>query len=316
MIVRPAHVLPRRRNKSAFTLIEMVTSLVILGILLAACGSIVRMATQATGPSAARQAAELQAAEAVSRMTDDLNVATNFTSRSSTAVTFTVPDRLNAGSPQSVSYSWAGTAGSPLLRSFNGGPAATLLPAVSNVNFQYTTRQTGPAPAPIEQTIYSHDAATGSFANYAMSDKNWGSQSFIPSLPSGTTSYTIKRIRLMLKTGAKDAVMTVSLRVADLLAKPTGPLLAQQTVYCSAFSTAYEWVDVPFNATGLDPNQTLCIVMSYKSGATNLGSFQIDQALLNILTMAKWSTSSDGGASWSSGIGTTCGRFYVYATVP
>jgi prepilin-type N-terminal cleavage/methylation domain-containing protein len=306
----------RQPVRRAFTLIEMITSLVILGVLLAACASVVKMATQATGVSGTRQATQLQTAEAVSRMTDDLNVATNFTSRTSTAVTFTVPDRLNAGSPQSVTYSWAGTAGSPLLRRFNGGAAATLLPSVSNLSFKYTTRQAGPAATPAEQVVASHDTASGTFATYAMSDKNWGSQSFSPNLPIGTTSYTIKRVRLMLKTGSKDAVMTVALRLADGLGRPTGAVLAQRTVFATSFSTAYEWVEIPFDVSGLNPNQTICIVMSYKSGATSLGSFQIDQALLTILTTGKWSTSTDGGVTWSSGLGTTCGRFYVHATVP
>lgn len=160
-------MIARRHSCCGFTLIEMVTSMAILGILMLACGSIVKMATTATGSSAVRVASELQAADAASRMVDDLNVALNFTQRTAKATTFTVPDRLNTGSPQAVTYSWSGVAGAPLLRAFNGGTATAVLPAVNQLNLDYQTRTVGPVAGPAEQAIYVHDAATGSLNNFA-----------------------------------------------------------------------------------------------------------------------------------------------------
>ena len=309
-------MIARDRHHRGFTLIEMVTSMAILGILMLACGSIVKMATNATGTSAVRAASQLQAADAASRMVDDLNVALNFTQRTAKATTFTVPDRLSAGSPQAVTYSWSGVAGAPLLRTFNGGAATAVVPAVNQLNFDYQTRTVGPAAGPAEQAIYSHDAAVGSFTNFALTDKAWASQYFTPSLPFGTTSYTLKRLRVVLKAGAQDASMNVVIRLPDLFSKPTGAILAQQTVYISALSTQYEWLDIPFNLSGLSPYQGLCIVFTAANGSTNLGSIQIDQALLNILSTASWSTTSNSGSSWSGAASTTCSRFYAYATVP
>ncbi|MDB5326342.1 MAG: hypothetical protein JWM57_1911 [Phycisphaerales bacterium] len=305
-----------RRQQRAFTLIEMVTSMAILAILMLACGSIVKMATNAAGSSAVRNASQTQSADAASRMVDDLNVATNFTQRTANAVTFTVPDRLNTGSPQSVAYSWSGIAGAPLLRTFNGGTATAILPAVNSLNFDYQTRLMGPVPGPAEQTVASHATVNGSLANFSLSDKNWASQYFTPSLPFGTSSYSITHIRVLLKAGAQDAVMNVSLRLPDLAMKPTASIVAQQTVYVSSFSTAYEWIDIPVTATGLNPYQPLCIVFSYLSGSTSLGSIQTDASLLSILSSAAWSTSSNAGVSWSGAVNTTSSRYAVFATVP
>ncbi len=295
----------------------MVTSMIILSVLLLACGSIVMMATRATTDGSVRNVAQLQAADAASQMTDDLNVAINFTQRTSTATTFTVPDRLNAGTPQIVSYSWSGTSGTPLLRQFNGGPATAILSTVQSLNLAYTPRLMGPAPGPVEQVLFSHDAAVGVFKDYKMDDQNWGSQYFVPTLPFGTSSYTLTRVRLMLKGAPQNAVMNVSLVAPDAFDRPTGTTIAQTTVYGSALSSQYEWIDIPFaGLTNQNPLQALCIVLTPANGGKDIGNIQIDQSLLNILSNAYWSTTSNAGSSWSAGVSTTVARFYVFGTIP
>ena len=305
---------PARRG--GFTLIEMVMSLVILSVLLLACTSIVMMATRATGDTATRNLSQSQAADAASQMTDDLNVATNFSQRTSLATTFTVPDRLNSGAPQVVSYSWTGTPGDPLLRQFNGGPRTAILANVLNMNLAFNPRLMGPAPAPVEQVLFSHTTG-GNPQDYNLDDKNWGAQYFLPNLPVGTSSYTLTRVRLRLKGGPQSAVMNVRLVLPDSSLRPTSTTVAQATVYESSLSSNYEWIDIPFaNLTNLNPLQGLCIVLTPLNGGTNIGAIRVDQSIFNILSNAYWSATSNAGISWSLGLGTTTARFSVMGTVP
>ncbi len=303
--------------RRAFTLIEMVTSLVILSILLLACGSIVMMATCATSDGTTRNQPQMQTADAASQITDDLNVAINFTQRSATAATFTVPDRLNLGSPQIVSYSWSGNPGDPLMRQFNSGTSTALLNGVQNFAMAFTPRTMGPAPGPTEQLLFSHSTAVGTVKDYNLTNNAWGSEYFLPSLPLGTGSYTITRIVLRLKAGPQNAVMYVSLNAGNASFGPSSAVIAQATVYESALSSQYEWVNIPLTgATGLNPLQPVCIVMTSAAGSNNIGMVQIDQSLLSILSNTYWSTTSNAGSSWAVGASTTAAMCSVYGTVP
>lgn len=297
-----------------FTLIEMVTSLAILSILIVACGSILFMATRATNDTAV--VAQGQAADAAAQVVDDLNVATNFTQRTATAVTFTVPDRLNAGGPQTVKYAWTGVAGDPLLRQFNGGAATAVLAGVTKLNFDYDTRTVGTAGAP-EAAVFDHLGTSGSLSNYAITNTKWAAQEFAPSVPSGAASYSITKVRVMLKTSSQDSVMLVSLRQATALGQPTSTVICDTLLYTSALSTAYEWVDIPISgATGLSPSQNVCVVLGYASGNNAVCSVQYDTSLFAILSTANWTTSSNAGASWGGLSILSCAKMAVYGTVP
>jgi prepilin-type N-terminal cleavage/methylation domain-containing protein len=305
------------RSSRAFTLVEMSTSLVILSILLLACGSIVMMATRATSDGTTRNLSQMQSADAASQMTDDLNVALNFTQRTATATTFTVPDRLNLGTPQTITYSWDGIPGDPLMRQFNGGTNTVLLSGVQNFSLAFNCRLMGPAPGPAEQVLFSHATATGVAQDYNLTNNAWGSQYFLPSLPLGTNSFTVTRIVLRLKAGPQNGVMYVSLKTPNALFEPSSTLVAQATVYESALSNQYEWLNVPISgASGLNPLQPLCVVMTSATGSNNIGAVQVDQSLLSVASNAFWSTTNNAGSIWTIGTSTTTAMLYVYGTVP
>ena len=310
--------IPVRRPPDGFTLVEMVMSLTILSVLLLACGSIVGMATRATGDTATRNVTQLKAADAVGQITDDLNVALNFTQRTSTAVTFTVPDRLSVGTPQVVSYQWSGTPGDPLTRQFNGGTAATVLSGVQSLNLSFVSRLMGPEPDPVEQDIASHATVSGSLNDFKLEDKHGASQYFHPSLPLGTTAYTLTRVRMRLKSeGAPDGVITVSIRLPDAAYRPTGVTLAQATLHESALSGDYEWVDVPISGlANLNPMQGLCIVLENAAGTKDTCKIETDESASGVMSTAFWSKTTNSGTSWSAGTTTICARFTVLGTVP
>lgn len=62
-------------------------------------------------------------------MTDllaDIQLAQSFSENTTTAVTFTVPDRNGDNNPETIRYAWSGNAGDPLTRQYNSGAVVTV----------------------------------------------------------------------------------------------------------------------------------------------------------------------------------------------
>jgi hypothetical protein len=60
----------------------------------------------------------------------------------------TVPDRNNDGHPETICYSWGGTAGNALTRSYNGGTASTVVPNVCQFQLTYLRKTLTPGVQP------------------------------------------------------------------------------------------------------------------------------------------------------------------------
>ena len=98
------------------------------------------IATMAFDESDSRAAKANASARIVDQMMAEMQYATRFTERTSTAVTFHLPDRDGDGDEETIRYAWSGASGAPLTKQFNGGPAATLIDAVESLNFDYMTK--------------------------------------------------------------------------------------------------------------------------------------------------------------------------------
>jgi hypothetical protein len=250
-------------------------------------------------------------------LTDDLNVALNFTERTATSTTFTVPDRLNAGTPQTVRYAWGG-AGTAITRQFNGGTAVPIIANSQSLALTYLTRLMGPAP---DSILFQHSTVfLGSAQNYSVDATHWVSQYFLPTLPQGTTSWSLTRRKLMLQSGPQTSWVTVMVVTPGATQLPTGAVLGQTTVYSSAMSASYEMVDAYFTGlTNLNPSQGLCIEVRYNNGGSGGGNVQLEyeSALLSILSNTCFSVSSNAGSTWAvPGLGTSVAMMSVYGTVP
>ncbi len=305
-----------RNNRRAFTMAEMVISLLVLSVVVVATGATITMAGNGAGPQAARWLNQAQSADAAAQVADDLNVATNFTERTANAVTFTVPDRVSLGSPNAVRYAWAGTAGSPLTRQFNGGTAVPLLAAADAFGLTYQTRTLGPAA---DATYNLGTLITvGVASTYNITSTAWMSQSFMPTLPSGATSYSITRVQLALRSsGAGDGAIVVRVVAADATGKPSTTLLGTAVIYEAQLSTAMETVDVPFaNLSGLAPGQTLCVTVGYGFGTGTIATLGYLSGVSVGLNGEVCSTSSNAGSSWSVSPLSVCSPFNVCGTVP
>lgn len=134
MIRRSARISSRRRG---VTLLELLASSSIMAMLMLGIGSILYVSMQTFDSRDSVVIQRATSGEIVGDLADDLRHAIKFTTRTSTAVTFTVPDRTGDELPDTVSYSWSGTAGDPLLYSFNGATPATIADDVHQFDLEY-----------------------------------------------------------------------------------------------------------------------------------------------------------------------------------
>ena len=127
----------RRRLRAGFTLVEVVVSTVIVGIVMTAVVSVMLIACRGIGVGAHRAEAVGDATEALQQIILDLGLARTFTERTATAATFTVPDRNGDGQAETIRYAWSGTPGDALTRQCNGGAAVVIARDVHRFNLEY-----------------------------------------------------------------------------------------------------------------------------------------------------------------------------------
>jgi hypothetical protein len=305
----------------------MVMSLVIVSVLLLAIGSVLRLTNYVDAGSATDAAAAAQAADLASQVAADLNVAANFTEDSSTACTFTVPDRTGNGTPDTIRYFWTGATAqtSPaipaysLARSFNGAPPAVIAGNVKQFNMRYLYRLMNPTAQPTPLKIAGYDPSGSSGTDWAITvGNNSAAQVFVPSTPAGTTSWTLTQVRLYASSDTTpDGIVQVQVRTVDSLHRPTSTVLASALVAEASMNSSDGWVTVPFALAKCSPTQPLAIVVNGAAGATTSCYVQyVIGASPSPPGNFYASGSTNGGTTWITPSNTVSYRFYIYGTVP
>jgi hypothetical protein len=135
---------------------------------------------------------------------------------------------------------------------------------------------------------------------------------FVPSLPSGTTSWRVTRVKLRLHDNSSpDGIAKVQLRTATPGGLPTNRVLDQATLVEDALSSNASWAEYGFSGhSGLDPGAGLCIVIQYTSGSGDCGMIQ--KNTLSLLSSSKYIRSTTSGWTWTSS-GLESLLMYVYA---
>jgi prepilin-type N-terminal cleavage/methylation domain-containing protein len=151
---RPCAARGRRRG---YTLVEMIVTLSAGSIVLAGLSSTLYISSRTLSADTTASSDGSRSSLALSQITSDLRLALDFTERSSTAATFTVPDRTGDGAIDTIRYSWAGT-DSPLLYQFNGGTAVTLVPTVKQFSMVGLTRTIAATTCALPATIVAYAA--------------------------------------------------------------------------------------------------------------------------------------------------------------
>lgn len=295
----------RSRVPRGISLLELITSLASAAVLFAGLATAVAFSIRAGDPSSGTFHNSYDAAKASLQITRELQSATGFNSAvcNSTRVEFTVPDINGDGSPDTIRYSWGGSAGNALMRTFNGGTAQTFLPDVNAFSLRYHTKTVPPTVVLTEsaETLFlDQESGNTGFINSTIdvSTSYWIGEYFKPTLPSNAVSWRITRVQWNVDdTGVDDGTALVQVRAADTSGKPSLNVIGQAVL--SESDLPNTWYTVTFsNASGILPTQGACVNVGTAAGTSvarlRAGFFSNGSPGTYLLT------SYDDGATWSA----------------
>jgi prepilin-type N-terminal cleavage/methylation domain-containing protein len=125
------------RRRSGHTLLELVVSVAVSGILLAGIASTLYVATRATDDGQSPWRGTCEGRMIAEEIASELTYATSFAERMPDAVEFTVADRGSDEVDEKIRYAWSGTPGDPLTRQYNGGTVVEILRDVHEFSLAY-----------------------------------------------------------------------------------------------------------------------------------------------------------------------------------
>jgi len=164
----------RRAIRGGYTLLELVISSSIGAILVAGLSGSLYIASQSFDRNLAVDD-QASAQELLAQMMRDLHQANRFSERTTTAVTFTVPDRTGNGIQETIRYSWGGAAGDPLTYEYNGSAVVVLARSVQNFDLSYLTRSMEAAPVGIVVEEFTEAAVASDASSINVSTPPWTS---------------------------------------------------------------------------------------------------------------------------------------------
>lgn len=328
---RPSPV-PRRGRRGGYTLVEMAVSCAIVAVLMLAVASALHLTLSATADVTAAAALNRENGSVADQVGSDLNLALDFTERTATAVTFSVPDRAAPGDadrgPDTIRYAWWPT-GSPadlttdpptdaipayaLTRQYNGGPVRVFARDVRDFRLDYLTRSVAAATVgPRADKLYvSHDPSGGTSREYFPTGSNWAAQVFKPNITA--TKWTVTRVRLYCKgDAAPDGVLRVQFRTASSLSNIPGSVLEEVEVSELAFDSSYGFVDVRFNnLKDLSTSAKYAVVVVGTGSTTTTSSYGWVQSG-SPPADTYFTTTTNAGATWATPSSANSMRYYVY----
>lgn len=132
---------PRPSRRAAFTLVEVMISMGVVTVILGALASVMRLASTQLNAATGGISNVNKATTLLQQITTEVAMAKTVTERTATAITFTVPDRNGDGQDETIRYSWTGSAGGALTRTYNGADA-TVADNVHYFNASYFLKTT------------------------------------------------------------------------------------------------------------------------------------------------------------------------------
>lgn len=299
---------------TGFTLIEMVISLTLVGIVLVSLGSMLTLSVQATPQPTDTASVVRGAAFPFAVMAEELGSATGFGSVTATGVVFTIADRTGDASPETVEYSWSGTPGDPLLRVVNGGAPEAMIDSVQDAEFEAFTQ---------EHTLVKRYAGAGTTFEKEMSANTSPLGGIVANLSSRTPRLELNEgfFQRMDSSAVPDDALYWAPEYVDVLLErdsdpgavrlevrttvggaPTGVAIASTVVRSSDLGNE-SWVRIGVPGTlRLDPVTRLGVALICIEGDRTVetrvyeaGVFPSEPAILR---------STDGGDSWSKSLTT------------
>lgn len=122
-------------KRRGFTLIELIVSLSVVGILTMAIGSAIVLSMRSLPTPGGFSEMQAAAGRSLTILGNDIRLATAVAIPDFRTLTLTLPDRTGDAVAETVEYQWSGVAGEPFTREFNGGGQSSMLSAIIDVRF-------------------------------------------------------------------------------------------------------------------------------------------------------------------------------------
>lgn len=152
--------------RQGYSIIELVVALISTSVLMAGLVSALFVASRAIDPDVTPSISILRGSQWLSDFQADTQHATAISEQAPNAITVIVPDRTGDLAPETIRYSWSGTAGEPLTRQINGGDVDSVLDNVHRLTIDYFMQdsaiisidvriQVGPNPGAVVETGFA-----------------------------------------------------------------------------------------------------------------------------------------------------------------
>lgn len=317
---------PSSAARLAFSLAELLVSLSIMAVLTGGLASAILIAGHALPDRRTEARAALEVGRAIDRLSADVALATSFSTRALSAITFMVNDRTGDGLADQVGYSWSGVAGDPLLCTLNGNTAVVALAHVSSVRFAFESRQVDEAST---STVHqsSGEVVLASFIGWAgvtptvnthtLTDRNHLAEAFGVSWPAGAGDCQVTRVRCRVRAGANPLQsVKCAVFVPDSSHQPRTQVGSEVQITNSGLPASMNWVDFSFSDVTLTAQQTdLAFRLRSVSSGTAVSEYW--SALLAPANGMWGLLSTDNGGNWSPSAllaNTVDVPFYVYGS--
>ena len=306
-MILPASPSSAHRSR-AFTLVEVMVSMAILSIVIVGMTSAIVLATRSVPAAESGTNRTIDTADLVGQISAELRYAITITERSTSSIAFTVADRTGDSFPETIRYSWSGTAGDPLVRTVNGVSAVTVLADVETFDLSYhvsTIEEDLPGGGESPEQLLAYFSSIA-WSDLTVTATDWPGMYFQPTLPASATGWRVTKVSFWAKSNwPPDGEIAVQVQSADGSDLPSGTVLTSTNVAADGLN----WMFHEYEEVGLAgmsrllPTEGACLVIRQLSGSQPAGV---------LVDMSGWGSGSanqsflmtlDGGQSWSSSAG-------------
>lgn len=285
------------RNRTAFTLTELVVASISASILLAALGSTMYIARQvAYSPVHAQKL--LDGTTTAFDLVDELKHAVYIVDYGPTHLEFVTDDRDGDTIEDTIHYAWSGNAGDPLTRSFNRGAQVNVMDDVHEFQLDYSIEQSSE-----ELEVFEPGGEIQLEPQYATSGNYYDLQQFnhlsqkvdLSGLPASARSWSLTKILFEAsQSSGVDGQFAVQLRAAASDGTPTSEVVAEYLIDEATLPSSAGWFTLtpPQPVAGLSPHRNYCIVFVWLTGTSAATIYLSESATGAYQT-------GDDGATWS-----------------
>ena len=126
--------------RRGLTYVEVIFSSLAAMAIMTGLGSVVFTSFQTIDTENSPTCKHIRSVHVLGNVLHDVRHATSFQNRTANAATFTVPDRDGNSTPETITWSWSGTSGDPLMYAYNDSPLTPAADDVQKFHLAYLTQ--------------------------------------------------------------------------------------------------------------------------------------------------------------------------------